>query len=72
MFQIILRLIPFTSFPNYLSVIYLRLVARLSEMLEAKKSRTKKEDIMIIHLCLVNEFLVRGVEFDFESAEHFY
>jgi len=41
-------------------------------MLEAKKSRTKKEDIMIIHLCLVNEFLVRGVEFDFESAEHFY
>ena len=26
---------------------------------------------MIALLCLVNEFLVRGVEFDFECAEHF-
>jgi len=27
---------------------------------------------MIARLCLVNEFLVRGVEFGFECAEHLY
>jgi hypothetical protein len=44
-------------------------MATLSEMLAAKKGTQK---IMIARLCVVSEFLVRGVEFDFVCAEHFY
>jgi hypothetical protein len=39
-------------------------------MLAAKKGT--KNLIMTARVCVVSEFLVRGVEFDFVCAEHFY